>query len=200
MRDRKGNRPQCAGRLDHVQPELILVWFYQRRDGLVEQLVVGQLLGSEAVAVMRLLTQPQRSEQRDNPPQPLLQDRDRSDQPLLKAQARIDLGKRVTGALAVEGILDDGIDQVLLGGKGPEDGALGDACCFGDLPGAHLAAETFQQRLRRGDERGSTVIEGQRRGTSHRARLVSEHSLNKGLGPEKRAISDQLDYLGPLCG
>ena len=44
MGDRKGDRPQSAGRLHHVQPELILVWFYQRRDGPIEQLVVGQLL------------------------------------------------------------------------------------------------------------------------------------------------------------
>ena len=53
MSDRKGNGTQSAGRLCDVQSELILVRFDQRGDHIVEELVIGLLLGSEAVVIMR---------------------------------------------------------------------------------------------------------------------------------------------------
>ena len=102
MSDGKGDGAQSAGRLHHVQSELILVWLDQQGDGTVEQLIVGLLLGPESVVIMGLATEPQRSEQRDNPPQPLLEDDDCRTQPLLKAQARIDLGELIAGALGVK--------------------------------------------------------------------------------------------------
>jgi hypothetical protein len=179
MCHRKCNRAQSAGRLGRIQPELILVGFDQRGDGAVEELIVGLLLSPKAVVIMRLLAQPERSEQRDNSAQPLLEDSDCRNQPLLKTQAQIDLSKLVAGALDVEGVFDDCIDQRLFGGKSPEDGPLSDTGRLGNLLGTHLAAEPFQQRLRRRDECGSALIERQRSGASHQARIVSECSLIK---------------------
>jgi hypothetical protein len=85
MCHREGNCAQGAGRLDRIQPELILVGFDQRGNGAVEKLVIGQLLCPKAVVIMCLLAQPERSEQRDNSAQPLLEDSDCRNQPLLKA-------------------------------------------------------------------------------------------------------------------
>jgi hypothetical protein len=160
MCHRKGNCPQGAGRLDRIQPEVILVGLEQRGDRTVEKLIVGLLLGPKAVVIMHPLTQPQRSEQRDNSAQPLLENSDRRNKPLLKAQTQIDVGKLVAGSLDVKGILDDGIDQRLFGGKSPKDRPLRDTRRLGNLPGTHLAAEPFQQWLRGRDERGSALIEG----------------------------------------
>ena len=42
--------------------------------------------------------------------------------------------------------MDGGVDQVLLGLEGAEDGALGDAGGLGDLPGAQLGALLEEQR------------------------------------------------------
>ena len=179
MGDRKGDRTQSAGRLHDVQPELILVWLDQSGDRTVDQLIVGLLFDSEVVVLGCLPTEAERSEQSKDSSQPLLQNGNRCSQPLVKAQVEIDLRQLVAGPVDVEGILDDGIDQRLLGSEGAEDGALRDARCFGNLPGTHLAAESFQQGLRRRDERGSALVDGQRRGTGHRASLVSERSLNK---------------------
>src|SRR4249919_1576175 len=147
MGDRKGDGTQSAGSLQDVQSQLILVGLDQRGDRSVDQLIVGLLFDSEAVVVRCIPMEPQRSEQGESSSQPLLQDGNRCDQPLLKAQAPIDLGKLVTGSVDAEGILDDGIDQGLLGSKGAEDGALRDARCFGNLSGAHFPAESFQQWL-----------------------------------------------------
>jgi mannitol-1-/sugar-/sorbitol-6-phosphatase len=179
MGDRKGDRTQSAGGLHDVQSQLILVWQHQRADRSVDQLIVGLLFDSEAVVVRCIPMEPQRSEQGESSSQPLLQDGNRCDQPVLNAQAPIDLSQLVAGPVDVEGILDDRIDQGLLGSKGAEDGALSNARRFGNLPGAHLAAESFQQWLGGRDERGSALVEGQRRGTGHCASLVSERSLNK---------------------
>jgi len=159
MGDRKSNRTQCAGRLCDIQPELVLVRLDQRGDHLVEELVTGLLLGPEAVVIMRLPPKPQRSEQCDNPAQSLLEDDYRCNEPFLKAQARIDPGELIAGALAVKSILDNGIDQGLFRGKRPEDGPLGDAGSLCDLPGTDLPAESLQQRLRGCNERGSALIE-----------------------------------------
>ena len=70
----------------------------------------------------------------------------------------------------------------VLGGEGPEDGALGDVGGLGDLPGTDLAAELLQQRLGRGDQRGPPFVRGQRGGSGHRASVMSEHSLIKRSG------------------
>lgn len=159
MSDRKGNGTQSAGRLCDVQPELILVRFDQRCDHIVEELVIGLLLCPEAVVIMRLPPKPQRSEQCDNPAQSLLEDDYRCNEPFLKAQARIDPGELIAGAPAVKGILDNGVDQGLFRGKGPEDGPLSDTGSLRDLPGTDLPAESLQQRLRGCNERGSALIE-----------------------------------------
>jgi hypothetical protein len=144
MRDRKRDGPKRAGRLHHIQSELILVGFNQRCNGTVDQLVVRLLLGAEAVMIMGLLPEPKGSEKRKDLPQPFLKDYHRSSQPLLKAQGWINLSQLVAGALAVEGILDDGIDQGLLCGKGSEDRPLRYAGGLRDLPRAHLTSEPFQ--------------------------------------------------------
>lgn len=181
MSDGKGDSPQRAGRLHYVQSELIFVCLDQQRDGTVEQLIVGLLLGAESVVIMSLATEPQRSEQRDNPPQPVLKDDDCRAQPLLKRQPRIDLAELIAGALGVKSILDHRIDQGLLGGKGPKDRALRNTCRLSDLPGADFAPELLQQWLGCCDERCSAFIKWKRRGASHQAILVSEHSLSNGL-------------------
>jgi hypothetical protein len=181
MRDGEGDGTQSAGCLHHVQSELILVWLDQRGDGSVDQLIVGLLLGTPSVVIMGRATEPQRSEQRDNPPQPLLEDDDCRAQPLLKAQARIDLGELIAGALGIKSILDHRIDQGLFGGKGPKDRALCDTRRLSDLPGADVAPELLQQWLGCRDERCSAFIKWKWRGASHQAILVSEHSLSNGL-------------------
>lgn len=157
--DGEGDGTQSAGRLHHVQSELIFIWLDQQGDGTVEQLIVGLLLGAKSVVIMGLATEPQRSEQRDNPPQPVLKDDDCRTQPLLKPQPRVDLGQLIAGALGVKSILDHRIDQGFLGGKGSKDRSFGDTCSLSDLPSTHLAAETFEQGLRSGDECGSPLIE-----------------------------------------
>src|SRR5215207_3986467 len=123
---------------------MILIWSDQASDGLIDQLIVCLLSCSEAVMVRRILTEPQRSKQRKDPPQPLLQDDDCCNQPFLKTQAAIDLAEFVAGAVDVEGVLDDSIDQRLLSGKGAEDSPLRNACRLGDLPGTNLAPELLQ--------------------------------------------------------
>jgi mannitol-1-/sugar-/sorbitol-6-phosphatase len=129
--------------------------------------------------IMRLLTQLQGPEQRKESPQSLLKNADCRDQSLLETQIKINLSELVAGALDVVGIFDDGIDQILFGGKRPEDGAFGDACRLGNLPRTHLAAEPFQQWLGRRNERGSALIDRQRCCPSHQSSLVSERSLSK---------------------
>ena len=190
MSDGKGDGTQSAGRLHHVQSELISVWLDQQSDGTVEQLIVGLLLGPESVVIMGLATEPQRSEQRDNPPQPVLKDDDCRTQPLLKAQARIDLGELIAGALGVKSILDHRIDQGLLGGKGSKNRSFGDTCGLSDLPRTHLAAEAFEQWLRSRDQCGSPLIERQGSSTGHHASIVSEHSLNNQVCRRKPTFWD----------
>ena len=188
MCHREGNCAQGAGRLDCIQPELILVGFDQRGDGIVEKLVVGLLLCPKTVVIMCLLTQPQRSEQRENSTQPLLEDNDCRNQPLLEAHGQIDMCQLVAGALDVKGVLDNCIDQRLFGRKGSEDRPLRDTRRLGNLPGTHLAAEPLQQWLRGRNERGSALIERQGSGPSHQASIVSERSLNKAVGNRSSAI------------
>ena len=174
--DGEGDGTQSAGRLHHVQSELIFVWLDQQGDGSVEQLIVGLLLGAESVVIMGLATEPQRSEQRDNPPQPVLKDDDCRTQPLLKAQPG-SIWASSSQVRWVECILDDRVDQGFLGGKGTKDRSFGDTCGLGDLLSTHLAAETFEQWLGCRDERGSPLIEGN--GAARvTASIVSEHSLN----------------------
>ena len=67
----------------------------------------------------------------------------------------------------VEDLLQDRVDQRLLGREGAEDGALGDPRGLRDLPGADVAAELLQQRLGRGDQGGSTFVEREGGGTAH---------------------------------
>ena len=60
----------------------------------------------------------------------------------------------------VEDLLEDRVDQRLLGGEGAEDRAFGDAGRLGDLPGADVAAELLEQRLGRGDQGGRRSSRG----------------------------------------
>jgi len=99
----------------------------------------------------------------------------------LEFRVGINQGELVAGALAVECVLDDCIDESLLGREGSKDGAFRDARSLGDLPGTHLAAEPLQQRLGCRDERSTTLIQWQGGGSSHAPSIVSEHSLSKGL-------------------
>ena len=200
MGHREGDCAQGAGRLDRIQPELILVGFDQRGDGTVEKLVVGLLLGPKAVVIMCLLTQPKRSEQRKDSAQPILENNDCRNQPLLKAQSQIDLGKLVTGALDAKGVLDNCIDQRLFRRKGSEDRPLRDTRRLGNLLGTHFAAEPLQQWLGGCDERGSALIERQGSSAGHRTSIVSERSLNKAVGNKVQAFWARADYRRILKG
>jgi hypothetical protein len=197
MRHREGNCAQGAGRLDRIQPELILVGFDQRGDRTVENLIVGLMLCPKAVVIMCLLTQPERSEQRENSAQPLLENSDCRNQPLLEAQGQIDVGKLVACALDVKRVLDYCIDQRLFGRKGSEDGSLRDTRSLGNLPGTHLAAEPLKQWLRGCNERGSALIERQRSGPGHQASIVSERSLNKAQSQKFRLSCNSGTIGGP---
>jgi mannitol-1-/sugar-/sorbitol-6-phosphatase len=186
----KRDGPQHAGNIQRVQPQLILIWFDQRCDGNIEQLILSLLLGPKAVPIRRLLTQSQQPKQRDDPTQPLLEDDNRGNQPLLEGQPKIDFCKLIAGALNVVGILDDCVNQSLLGRKGAEDRTLRDAGSFGNLPRTDVTAKAFQEWLGSRDERSAALIQWQRRGASHAPSLVSECSLSNGLSRSFISLSD----------
>lgn len=104
----------------------------------------------------------------------------------------------MASAPAVKSVFDNGIDQRLLGGKGPKDGPFRDTSRLGNLPSAHIATEAFQQRLGCRDERGAAFIKGQGGSTGHRARIMSEHSLNKRFWQEGRRLRNVGTIGGPL--
>jgi len=178
---RKGHRPEHTCSFQRVQTKPIVIRRDQECNCTVEQFIVRLLLGSEGLAIMRLLTQLQRPKQRKHSPQALLKDGDRRHQSLLKAQTKINLSKLVAGVRDVVRVLDDGIDESLFGSKGPEDRALCNTCGLSNLPGTDVAPELLQERLGCRDKRCSPFIKGKRRGASHQTILVSEHSLSNGL-------------------
>ena len=87
----------------------------------------------------------------------------------------------VAGPGDIEDLIEDGVDQGLLGGEDAKDRAFGDSGRIGNLPRAHLTAELLEQRLGRRDQRGPPLVAWQWGGSGHQSILVSEHSLNKPL-------------------
>jgi mannitol-1-/sugar-/sorbitol-6-phosphatase len=81
----------------------------------------------------------------------------------------------------IEDLIEDGVDQGLLGGEDAKDRAFGDSGRIGNLPRAHLTAELLEQRLGRRDQRGPPLVAWQWGGSGHQSILMSEHSLNKPL-------------------
>ena len=80
----------------------------------------------------------------------------------------VDGGQRRLGRRGVEGGLDGGVDQRLLVGEDPEDGALGDAGGLGDLAGGDVDALGQQEGHGGGDDGGPSLV-GRHRGGRVRA-------------------------------
>ena len=74
--------------------------------------------------------------------------------------------------VGVEGRLDGRVDERLLVGEDPEDGALGDAGGLGDLAGGELGAVLDQQREGGRDDGGPALVGRQRGGPMARLGLA----------------------------
>src|SRR5439155_8164229 len=90
---------------------------------------------------------------------------------------QVDRGDLGTPGLVTEGVLEDRINDRVLGRKHPEDRALRDAGRLRDRLRADIAALGNDQPLGRRHVRGTAFLSGQRSSTGHVPRLVSEYSL-----------------------
>ena len=93
------------------------------------------------------------------------------DQALLQRLAQVDPPERLEERLGVELLVDDRVEQLVLGREHPEDGALGDAGRLGDEPGRGRPAVLEDQRPR-GREDGRPPLLGGKRTSA----LTDDHA------------------------
>ena len=155
---REGDGAQGARRGLRIEPEPVLVRLEYRDEGLVEALIVRLLPSPEVLGILwRPAAEPERMEKLEDPPEPGLQNADCVFQPGFEREVGIDCLELFTDRGDVEHFVEDRVDEFILGAEDPEDGSFGDPGRLGDLPGADIAAELLQQRLRYRDERSTTL-------------------------------------------
>jgi mannitol-1-/sugar-/sorbitol-6-phosphatase len=180
VRHRERDRAERARGAVGIQPKTVFVWLKYCGEGGIEPLIVRLLPSPELFVVLRHPpAEPERVEEPEDSTESHLEDAHREFHAGLKRKIGVYGSELLAGSRDVEYLVDDGVDERLFSTENPKDRTLGDSGCLRDLPSTDIAAEFFQQRLGRRDERCTALVGRKGCGPGHSPSLMSEHSLIK---------------------